>query len=1097
MARLSKEELSALFAQIEEVFKGKYHSIYERLGLVRCQNGNYHCPNTSGHSDGKDSQGSFSICNDTGMWQCFACQTKGNLYVYWKDYINNGRDHFHEFMKKEFNIGASVNDRDIMDMKSLLKDFDTGTKKAIVEMSTLKISCLEEYTNNLIDSPERLEYIFKTRHLGIEDIRKYRIGINEYGAYTIPMITVDGSLINIKQYNPTKDRYKWSYRVKGGSTFPFPIDNFAQNTLYIFEGEPDALCAIGFGIPGAVTIGSVASASNLEKTFGGVEVLKSLIAGKEIVICLDTDQQGRDASIQLAEQMNPYARQIKIIDLDTSDMNKHGLDPSATKDVGGKQKRSETDFTDFMKKNGFDKSALDRFYDLVDATPAYTDSKGRLAVEYYKVTIEECRSPKYHSYSSIKKLIVTASVSEIDDNAYMYYKEFPVVCHGVGTPVDRLPKSCAHCSLPMMEGFEDADKIVMHFYRDGESHEEGRSWIKISENDVLGLIETRESAKMYNIKQLCGINARCTSARITTGLPQRILRATLIPDVVKHEITEGPDGDKTLSNVNVSITSYIISPKEVSPGQSYVMEGVQAISPNGQHIVLVVDRVENNNIKGNDFVMTSDIHESLKVFRPKTESVDDIHSILMEKYGEFSRKDRFNRRDEIYFLNDLVLFCQHIMPRNDYFAVDRGWVEIAISGESRCGKSKIPERLFARYGIGEKIESSSSVSRSGILGGITKQMKGQSKITWGALPRNDKGYVHLDEMHSLNPSIISDMTASRSSGIVDISMSMNGRAYARTAKTMVCNPAEGFNGAGCGSEGYEALKSVFMRDEVMSRFDIAYYVKAQDYDMTEFSSTYSSEGIVDRFSDIAVRNHINWQTSIKSSNITFEEGYGEHIMVLHNSMLKKYDPRTQLVNQEARVKITRCAISLAKMLYSTPDNSNPEKVVVKKVHATYIAYWMDRLYSHSNMRLDVLSNQWKKMSSLGDMRFMENIVKYIDIQPLINESKFTKESIHQIYYDYLELVEERKIAMEGGNGERRKIFVSAYHGVNKLISVMISRNCLTRGRGSIYNKTPMFDKWLFEIKDKPKHELSNVLEVKKDESSDKIYEELKRDGLAR
>jgi hypothetical protein len=69
------------------------------------------------------------------------------------------------------------------------------------------------------------------------------------------------------------------------------------------------------------------------------------------------------------------------------------------------------------------------------------------------------------------------------------------------------------------------------------------------------------------------------------------------------------------------------------------------------------------------------------------------------------------------------------------------------------------------------------------------------------------------------------------------------------------------------------------------------------------------------------------------------------------------------------------------------------------------------------------------------------------------------------------------------------MYVPIFQGVNKLISTLTSRNCFSRGKG-VYYKTPMFEKWLFDIQEKDPDELSNILEPSEDESNSKVIKEL-------
>jgi P4 family phage/plasmid primase-like protien len=174
-----------------------------------------------------------------------------------------------------------------------------------------------------------------------------------------------GNLINIKLYKPWDISNKWrAYSLGNGFTASTHL-HFDEPDVYVFEGEPDLYCAAAFGIYG-VTTGS-ASNYDLPKIFGAD--FERVFKDKNVVLCFDSDKAGTKASMETLRHLVGVAKSIKIINLDKSDINPHGLDPTVTKTVKNKSKRLETDFTDYMRKNDFDETAKQRFLELVKATP--------------------------------------------------------------------------------------------------------------------------------------------------------------------------------------------------------------------------------------------------------------------------------------------------------------------------------------------------------------------------------------------------------------------------------------------------------------------------------------------------------------------------------------------------------------------------------------------------------------------------------------------------------------------------------------------------------------------------------------------------------
>jgi hypothetical protein len=394
--KIKKDDLRALFATVEMVMENHYHEYYKKLGREQGANNNFICWNLEAHGNGTDIHPSVSIDNKSGKWHCFACGIKGNFQSYWKEYIKGGPagDSYSDWIIDFLGLASSGNvrfststtdpdyEKNMEQMRELHKNLQDRQKKATKNRNTISdeskkiipMITLDGYVNALLADQESLIYLYNTRRITTDIINIYRIGMNENGMFIFPMIDSNGDLINLKAYDPRKkSKFKWSFPFKDHKTCPTPMCNFTYQKLYFFAGEPDTYCAISFGIEGAVTMGSEA-AWDVDKVLGKDRAIQ-LFSGKEILICLDSDETGVKFALKLADALYPYAKQIKIINLDKSDINEFGLNPKLVKNMPAegksKVKRIEKDFTEYMEKNHFGELALKRFKALEDATPVY------------------------------------------------------------------------------------------------------------------------------------------------------------------------------------------------------------------------------------------------------------------------------------------------------------------------------------------------------------------------------------------------------------------------------------------------------------------------------------------------------------------------------------------------------------------------------------------------------------------------------------------------------------------------------------------------------------------------------------------------------
>jgi len=1087
--KVKKSDLRSLFATAEMMMVNRYHDIYQRLDWKKGANGNFSCWNVSGHTHGVDAHPSLSVDNQTGKWHCFTCGIKGNFQSYWKEYLKGhaeGGESYTDFIIDFLNMSESLHfstattdpdyEKNSEEMRKMCIDLQNKNvqdgrpfilpgelTQIIKEASTIPMATMDTWVDNLLTNPEALKYLYDTRRLSPDIIKKFRIGMNEKGKFIFPIINGEGSLINVKAYDPRGNpMYKWSYPFKGYDQGPSPINHFTHQIIHFFGGEPDMYCAIAMGVGGAVTFGSEAI-TDVDKVFGQ-DRARQIFLGKEIVICLDADDTGIKAGLKLAASLYPYAKQIKVIDLNKSDINKYGLDPEAkqTITVGDKtkEKRTEKDFTDFMKKNGFDETAKIRFKELIERTTVYTQNVDRIQKEIFKVTLQESRMPKYYSSDGSKILELTASVSDFNSNALFCPSEIKVNCRAMGS-TDKTTGSCKNCQLPSINGFETSCNLTFHFLREvPKEFSTDPTYVKISEHDILGLVEVTESQKNQQIRKLCQINDNCKCVVMSDGdgvEPMKLLHVRLVEGVNDY----GKSNSQTnTSAAEIDVEAYMVGANDIYPNKSYKFEAVQTTAWNGQHAVLFIHKAEPIATCIETFKMDQQTHEMLQVFKPKEH--ESIKDHLDRRYDIFANAAGVSGRREIFLANDLAFFSA-IEINNDKMlpGVKRGWVEILIAGDTRTCKTMISKWLRDHYKIGDIVVGSTAVSRSGLLGGTITQHK-KPAISWGKIPMNDGGLVIIDELSNISLQTLDDLTGCRSSGVATITGIASGSVLARTRKIMLSNQRT-LQSDNQKEEIYGVifLKNLCYKDEILARFDFAFVVRRDDVDVKEFSSLYTQ--LNTEFTEFQCQNLIRWVYSRKPEQIIFENGFEEMVNQAQIDFLERYHASTQLINQEMRAKLVRMSVSLASLLYSTPED-DWNKILVKKEHLSHIIQFLNECYCHKNMKLDEFSAMRKKTESLGSMAFMENICKYIDIDQLLNDNdEFSDKHIQQIFYDYLERVSRSVLYIVDSKNDNIKSFgQKPYESVNKLINLLTSRNCFVRTKRGMYRKTKQFNEWLLK-----------------------------------
>lgn len=1086
-----------IYAIINDAAYLRYHELYQMLGERKGdKNQNFHCWNGAGHSDGEDSNASLSINNETGQYFCHGCMIKGNFITYYKQFIAGGPHdkwdgHFTKFAIDILNLKHLIPEGKGEDEKYIEQAVEISRHiQEIVRPQRYQVPEKEqpkkkqfkpvpneqndEFVNTLLKREDIRKYLNEARFITDAIITKYRIGFDaKNNCITFPMIDARGIITNVKMYRPWKPEFKWQILVAGNPIIPSPIVHLTHTKIYIFEGEPDTYCAAAHGFYG-ITSGS-ASNVNLRKIYG--DQFENIFRNKEIVIVTDADEKGQMAADKIAKELYGVVKQIKILDLNKSDTNKFGLDPKLTKKVGDKDKRCEKDFTDFMKKNGFGEKAVSIFKQLEESTGVYTQNVSRTSREFFKVTLTESVNSKYYDPESKKHLELIATVQDLYPAVYKYPTKVCTVCKPI-YDVNYKTGHCKKCRVSTCDGFGDGSHTSMMFEFKRFSSIDDKS--KLSKNDIpvseyhlIGMIQTTDEKRIKMKKRMLGIPDGCKDVEVDELELQSVQHVNLAKDpedLIDDEAksTKG-SGDKT-------VEAYFMGERIASQGlidmnKSYRIKAVQTRTPSKQTTALFAYDVMTQENAFDQFVMNRDIHEMLQVFRPaEGESIEDH---LKERYRIFGNAAGINGREDLFFLCDLAYFSA-VELRNEQVlpSINRGWVEVLIAGDPRCGKSIVGEFLFDHYRVGEFIGSSKTVALTGLIGGISTTF-GQTKINWGKFPQNDRGMVTIDELSHIAPEDLHAMNYLRSSGMAEIEKIIRGKTFARCRKIFFSNwrgrREEDINTS---LLGIELIRELCMHDADLARFDVATVVRSGD--VKSFDCQY--EKITSKFTSFQCRNLIFWAYSRRPDQIKFEPGFADALNDGQIKMLDKFHASTQLVNQEMRAKLCRCAISLATMTFST-DKDDWNIIYVTKDHVRYMVEFLTKLYSHKNMGMVEFTESKRRQEELGDMKFMMNILDYVDLDSVVDFKEGSERDICCIFSDYLLRVSRNELFIVDGKVDRKTTGWRSHEINDKFIGLLRARNCITRSFRNRYKKTDAYTDWLQKRKalgnDAPR---SNVLE---------------------
>lgn len=349
------------------------------------------------------------------------------------------------------------------------------------------------WQSRLMSDPDALSYLHQ-RGLRDGTLEEYEIGFNGK-QYTIPVRDLDGTLLNIRFYDPSpsSERRKiWG--VTGHNDvvlYPMSILHSDPDRLGIVEGEWDALLSIQEGFLAITRTGAADT-----WPVGASEML----AGRRLWICHDKDDKGDKANRQVARTMGPVSEELVIVDLPYEHQPKHGKD-----------------LTDFwLEHERADFEAL-----LAAASPAGKRATPGSDADFAEL-VEIMESSNAERLGKPVKLIVT--IKGRMDPGYTVPREVLMAC-------DRMKgQVCNVCPLNAAGG-------------------EARLRIEPDDPMVLGMVDATTLQLEEELRKAYGVPVRCNRIAYETQEYQAVEMLFARPSV------DHSDGTKASSYKTLKITS--------------------------------------------------------------------------------------------------------------------------------------------------------------------------------------------------------------------------------------------------------------------------------------------------------------------------------------------------------------------------------------------------------------------------------------------------------------------------------------------------------------------------------------------------------------
>lgn len=663
------------------------------------------------------------------------------------------------------------------------------------------------------------------------------------------------------------------------------------------------------------------------------------VAGKTVVICYDIDEAGHKGREKVARAICRVVKEVSWINLPITEP-KNG------------------DLTDYVVNHGYSKADLDT---LIANAEVYKP-KGRDEVELdptiHQVTLGEASSERYY----LKQVEIPVIVSGKDLAPFFVPQRVKFTC-GMGL------KKCVACGL-------------------GPNAAGGELKMEISHPvDILKLIDVPEAVQSVSLKTKAGI-IPCTLPVMTVETAQNVEQVRIIPEI------EYASKDTEYVTRDVFVLG-----QGVKTNTSYTMRGVTVPDPKTQYATQVMHHAEANQLSIDQFKMTDELRERLRVFQPRTKQT--ARQKLDEIYEDFTfNVTQIYRREDLLRVLDMVY---HSVLQFKFLGrlVTKGWCEGLILGDTRCGKSETIEHMIEHYRCGELI-TGENTSFAGLIGGM-QQVASRWHIGWGKLPLNDRRLVALDEASGLSEDQISLMSGVRSSGVAEIVKIQSEKTRARTRILWSSNTRSGRR-LDSYNHGVLAIKELIGRVEDVARFDIAVTAASGEVP-SGLVFEMKNKRIEHRHTSELCNQLVMWAWSRRPEHVKFGADTERAIFEGVNALDAKYSSAIPLIEPaEQRIKLARLAASVACRLFSTTTG---EDVVVKPEHVAEVMRFMQEVYDKPSMGYDAYSAAVKKTDTIApkdmevvtrELREFEDWTLLRDV--LLDMSQFRKQELtDQLGYD--------------------------------------------------------------------------------------------------
>lgn len=332
-----------------------------------------------------------------------------------------------------------------------------------------------------------------------------------------------------------------------------------------------------------------------------------------------------------------------------------------------------------------------------------------------------------------------------------------------------------------------------------------------------------------------------------------------------------------------------------------------------------------------------------------------------------------------------------------YGEIMRGALDVFMLGDTQVGKSETTSRLVDLYSFGHFLSLKTSTT-VGLIGGSNK-VDGSWCNTIGAIPRQHKKLVVLEEFSGARADFIKTMTDIRSSNILRLSRASGElTAPCKLRMITISNPINDENGSprflSSFPNGVQPIMELVHGAEDVGRYDAFVLCPKKDGRFNPFDMELIGEPIP----KYAYEHKIQWVATRQPENVVFDHGVESYIWQRAEYLNNIFECNVPIFGTTTSKKLARFSVALASLLTNT--DTEYQNVVVTKEIVDYMVDFLESNYRSHYFKLDKVKEEWQSYSTYTEAEVAEIEELYPNnstlFEFLANQSRTTRANLQAI-----------------------------------------------------------------------------------------------------